>query len=299
MGFGQQLLDETIGITFSEAMKRTVGLSKRPKAYKQYKTAIKQQAKRVTQDSGIKIRYENTAERIAAKHGFKQETLKTLQTMEFLAEFHKMLISKGYKKPYSLDFVDRMLPKECGFVGQAIQDCIIYNPSCIDTLEFRVPIHETAHTMTKRLLGFSTLFKQIGTSIVDKIIPFMNKKEKEICQNDFKRAWDEGYCKHNPIKAKLKAGMIDNRSVKHWKKHEPWKQYFDYAMTTRFEFIAEYFALASRGFKFSPETDSVYKKLHGPEIKEIITEEDLQKLEKLKKQILKKSLSDYGVTVDA
>ena len=299
MGFGQQLLDETIGISLREAARRTVGLSKRPKAYGQYKSAIKQQAQKIKEDSGIRVRYEVTAERIAAERGFKKETLETLQTMEFISEVHKMMISKGYKKPYSIDFVDRLLPKGCGLVGATTQDAIMYNPTCINTLELRIPIHESGHAMTKKLLGFFTPFTAPARVLKDKIIPYISKEEKIILQNDFKRAWDEGFYKHNPIKAKVREGEIDNRSVKHWMKNEPWKSYYDYAMTNRFEFIAEYFHLAARGFKFSPEIDAIYKKVGGPEIKEIITEEDIQSLENLRKQISKKSLSDYGVVINA
>ena len=80
---------------------------------------------------------------------------------------------------------------------------------------------------------------------------------------------------------------------------EPVKYYMPNMLFNRLEFVADYFHLAVRGFKFSPEITAKYEKYGGPKIGEIITEQELQELEKLRRNICKKSLSDYGYTMSA
>ncbi len=58
-----------------------------------------------------------------------------------------------------------------------------------------------------------------------------------------------------------------------------------------------FFNLAAQGFKFSLEITARYIKSGGPKIETIITKEDMAYLEKLRRQIAKKSLSDYGYTM--
>ena len=79
----------------------------------------------------------------------------------------------------------------------------------------------------------------------------------------------------------------------------PVEYYMPNMLSNELEFVADYFHLAARGFKFSPEITAKYKKFGGPEIKGIITKQDLDELEKLRKRISKKSLSDYGYTMEA
>lgn len=320
MGFLHQLAVESFGIGGRQMLKRVVGLNPKPKAYGEYKKIITDYGKRINTTSCTKLNIIKTYEEVAAAHGFKRETLETLQSVEFMEQFQKMLISKGYKKPKKLLFCEYRLPSGSGLSGEAFNGLIIFNPRCLKNIDFRVPIHEQGHLMHKKL-SLSSLYydhyqQQIG-KLLHKIGLFkgktfnhFNKKEQEILAKDLQRAWNKGYFTHNPAKGKIdealslcktdaekvKTKKRLNRIYKDFKK-DPVKYYMPNMLFNRAEFVADYFHLAARGFEFSPEIAAKYKKWGGPEIKEIITKEDLNKLEKLRKEISKKTLSDYGYTM--
>lgn len=321
MGLLHQLAVETFGIGGRQMLKRLVGLNPKPQAYKEYRSIIKDFQKNINTTSCTKIDIIKTYEETVAAHGFKRETLETLQTVEFMEKFQKMLISKGYKNPKELVFFEYRLPSGSGLAGEAFNNSsMIYNPRCLKTIDFRVPIHEEGHLMHTKLGYFSfmhdvwqrdigKLFHKLGL-FKSKTFNHLNKQEQEILAKDLQRAWDEGYFQHNPLAAmreehlslcktdKERANLKKeiNKLYREFRK-DPVKFYMPNMLFNRLEFVADYFHLAARGFKFSPEITAKYLKWGGPEIKEIITKEDLNKLEELRKAISKKTLSDYGYTM--
>ena len=84
-----------------------------------------------------------------------------------------------------------------------------------------------------------------------------------------------------------------NKIARKFKK-TPEDFYLPNSQLNREEFMADYFNLAAQGFEFSPIVTAKYLKYGGPKIGEVITAKELDQLEKLRKQISKKSLGDYG-----
>lgn len=260
--------------------------------FKQYKQIIKQQQKALCEDSGLSFYIEATSKKIVKNNGFEKETLETLQTTEFVKEFMKMLQSKGYKMPKDIAFVESLLPRKSGLAGQAMGPNIVFNPRSLAGLDFRVIIHELGHSLHAPLRN--CIPDEMPFFMKDSVIKHLNKKEREILKADYKRAWQEGFFKHNPIEARIKEGIGTNRLTRQFRK-TPEEFYLPNSVSNRFEFVGDYFNLAAQGFEFSPPIAKKYKKYKGPKILKIITKEDLNILEKLRKQILKKTLSDYGV----
>ncbi|MEE3349096.1 MAG: hypothetical protein VZR09_03565 [Candidatus Gastranaerophilaceae bacterium] len=321
MGLLHELAVESFGIGGRQMLKRFVGLNPRPKEYKEYKKIIQDFKKNINTTSCTKIDIIKTYEEVAAAHGFKRETLETLQTVEFMNQFYRMLISKGYTKPKALVFFEYRIPSGSGLAGENFNGSIIFNPRCIKNIDFRVPIHEQGHLMHKKLgfLAFNydyykqqigKLFHKLGL-FKNRTFNHLNKKEQEILAKDLQRAWNEGYFTHNPVKGsieealslcktdseKVKLKSQLNRLYREFRKN-PVKFYMPNMLFNRMEFVADYFHLAARGFKFSPEIKAKYIEFGGPEIKGVITKDDLNKIEELRKLISKKTLADYGYTME-
>ena len=307
----------SFGNTCKTLLKKCIEHNKCSQGYTQYKQIIKSYQKTVNETSCTKIIIDPTCKKVAQKYGYSKETLETLQSIEFMEAFHKLLELKGYKRPYNLIFSESYLPYNSGVLGITVQNSIRYNPKCINVMDFRIPVHELGHSLTKQLNSY---FKYILPTARDnylyrtgnslKKLPFIknyfkdwqlchfNKKEQQILRADIQRAWNEGYFKHNPVGECVKIGLYPNRIVRNFRKN-PVDSYIPNSLFNRFEFIGDYFNLAAKGFKFSPEITAKYEKYGGPEIKEIITEADLKMLEQLKKNILKKTLADYGYKIEA
>ncbi len=323
MGMLHELSVELFGIGGRKFLKRIVGLNPRPQAYKDYKHIMSDYTKQMNKSSCAKIDIVKTYEEVAASHGFQRETLQTLQNVEFMEKFHKFLGSKGYEIPKELMFFEYRIPSGSGLLAETFgKHTIIYNPRSIKHIDFRVPIHETGHLMHKsmgQLAFMKDAYKQDFGKLMHKLGLFknctfnhLNKKEQEILAKDLKRAWDEGYFRHNPAKAAIEEALslcktdaekiaVKKRLNKTYSdfRKDPVKYYLPNMLFNRLEFTADYFHLASRGFKFSPEIAAKYKQYHGPEIKGIITEKDLEELEMLRKAISKKTLADYGYSMSA
>ena len=290
--------------------------------YKQYSSIVKDWSKRLNQTACTKIQVDTVGKSVVRKNGYKKETLETLQTTEFLEAFHCFLGKKGYEIPKYLNFWENFLPRLSGLQGQNIKNAIIYNPRCINSLDLRIPIHETGH-LERRIpplslkMGMDNYLFDIGNWL--KKIPFvknlfkehtlchLSKEEQIALKSDYARAYKEGYFKHNPfhkISKERVAAVKNSKKAKETKRglnrlsrdfrKNPENFYLPNSQFNREEFMADYFNLAAQGFEFSPVITAKYIKYGGPKIGEVITPEELEQLEKLRKQISKKSLSDYG-----
>lgn len=292
--------------------------------YKQYRRIVKDWKKRINEQACSEIYIGKVPKSAVIANGCQKEALETLQTTEFLEAFHRFLGEKGYEVPKYLQFLENLIPRSCGVAGQTINKSIIYNPRCIKTLDFRIPIHETGHLERHSFpLSFKMAKDNYTFLLGEKLknIPFiknlfkehmlchLSKKEQIALKEDYIRAYKEGYFRHNPLhqrtkeltesaKSPQKAKKIrrkNNQIIKDFRKH-PEKYYMPNSQYNREEYIADYFNLAAQGFVFSHEPAARYIRYGGPQIGDVITAEELNKLEALKKQILKKSLSDYGYT---
>ncbi len=204
--------------------------------------------------------------------------------------------------------------------GQTVGKGLMYNPRCINSLDFRIPIHETGHLSNNASislkLGFDNCLFDFGQKL--KKLPFfskyfnehalshLSKKEQLALKADYARAYREGYFRNNPFHVLAKERIANakpdkakilnrrlNRVSSEFRKH-PEEDYLPNSQMNREEFIADYFNLAAQGFEFSPIVTAKYMKYGGPEIGEVITREELESLAALRKEISHKSLSDYG-----
>ena len=290
--------------------------------YKQYRNIVKDWGERLNQSSCSKIQVGAVPKSVVQKNGFEKETLETLQTTEFIEAFHKFLGKKGYEVPEYLNFWENFIPRLSGLQGQNIKTAIVYNTRCINSLDFRVPIHETGH-MQRHIpslslkMGLDTYLFDFGNKLKkvpalknyfkDHMLCHLSKEEQIALRSDYARAYKEGYFKHNPFhkisKERIAAAKSPqneeetrrglNRMARDFRKN-PEDYYMPNSLYNREEFIADYFNLAAQGFEFSPVVTAKYLKYGGPKIGEVITAQELEQFEKLRKQISKKSLSDYG-----
>jgi len=313
------------GLTFAKNI--YTKLSGNKTQYKQYASIVKDWNKRLNTNGCTKIEIEKTGKRIVSENGFEKETLETLQTTEFIEKFHTFLYKKGYEKPKTIWFMEDRLPRKSGLAGESFGSGIIYNPRCINILDFRIPIHETGH-LSRHLPTVSIRFAKdnylysIGAYL--KKIPFvknlfkehtlchLSKKEQIALKADYARAFKEGYFKHNPFHELSKERITGaktgaqkdilrqklNRLARDFRKN-PEEYYLPNSLLNREEFIADYYNLAAQGFEFSPIVTARYLKYGGPKFGEIITKKELENFEKLRKEISHKSLQDYGYTWQA
>ena len=290
--------------------------------YNQYSTIIKKWEKRLYLTACTDIEICKTNKKVVKKNGFLKETLRTLQTTEFIEKFHRFLRSKGYETPKKIYFVEDRLPRFSGLAGESFGRNIIYNPRCIEELDFRIPIHETGH-LSRHISNFSfnigkdNYLHDFGKVL--KKIPFIKKlfKEHQLChlskeeqitlKKDYARAYKEGYFKNNPFyklsqervknaKNKKDACILNNkmnRMARLFRKN-PEEYYLPNSLLNREEFIADYFYLASQGFEFSPIIKARYEKYGGPKTGKILTKEEIRELANLRKEILHKTINDYG-----
>lgn len=298
--------------------------------YKQYRGIVKDWSAHLNQTSCSDIIIGKVSKSVVKANGYKKETLETLQTTEFLEAFHRFLGKKGYDIPKHLEFWEHLLPRKGGFQGITLGKSILYNPRCINTIDFRVPIHETGHLkrciQNKFVHPFSPFGLRMGKDNYKfmfgtwlKRIPFvknrykdhmlchLSKEEQIALRSDYARAYKEGYFKHNPFYNTTKERVAEaknsekaqeirrtlNKIARKFKK-TPEDFYLPNSQLNREEFMADYFNLAAQGFEFSPIVTAKYLKYGGPKIGEVITAKELDQLEKLRKQISKKSLGDYG-----
>lgn len=298
------------------------GFKANRKSYKQYSRIVKDWQRKINQTSCTTIDICKVSKSITSKNGFSKETLETLQTTEFIDKFHAFLAAKGYETPKWIAFAEHMLPRYSGLAGQSMGKGILYNPRCINTLDFRIPIHETGHYSRhlpafpfkmgcdNYLFDFGQLLKKIPfikNLYKTHILCHLSKAEQLALKADYARAYKEGYFKHNPfhvlskervaqVKDPQKAKKLNrelNQMAKDFRKR-PEVYYLPNSQLNREEFIADYFNLAAQGFEFSPIIQAKYVKYKGPKIGKVITKDELENLAKLRKEISSKTLQDYG-----
>ena len=255
-------------------------------AYTKYKALMQNSAKKIGVELGTKVVFEPTSKKICKNIGITKEAANGLNTLEFLKAVYTKLKEKGYKIP-NLYLNEEQLPRKYNTSGLQMGNWNVFGTGSLDVSNPSLVIHECGHFLHKKNMPWNQPFYSFICSIKNCFKPFLNKKEKEIFMKDIKRAYKEGFYKDLELKNCIKKGFINNKIAKEFHK-TPEKFLAKNAFTNVSEFVAEYFALASQGFKFSPEITKKYKSFYGPEIKEIITRNEINELMKLKKTLEKR-----------
>ena len=163
----------------------------------------------------------------------------------------------------------------------------IFGPGRLEVSSPSLVIHEEGHFLHKKNLKYNQGLYGLFNKIRGFFRPFLNKKEKSILIEDFKRAYSEGYFNDLNLDKCLAKGYINEKTLKALYE-KPEALISRNAMSCPEEFIADYFSLAAQGFKFSPEVTKRYRAFHGPEIKDIITRKETEDLINFRKNLEKR-----------
>ncbi len=255
-------------------------------SYSKYKTLVKISAKKIGEELGTDIIIEPTKKSICKKNGIQKEAANSINTIEFLKAVYLKIKEKGYDIP-NIFLSEEQISRKNNLAGLQMGNWNIFGPAKLEVSNPEIVIHECGHFLHKKNIPYNQPLYSFFCSIKNLFIPFLNEKEKNIYTNDIKRAYKEGFFNNLELENCVKKGFITNKTVKKFHK-TPEKFLTKNAFKNVSEFIAEYFALASQGFKFSPEITKKYEYFYGPEIKEIITRDEIKDLMKFKKSLEKR-----------
>lgn len=275
---------------------------KMPKAeYANYRKILKQSESIFNETASTKFTFVPTSNRIVNLYGgTKAETLSTLQSSDFVNSVLQMFKHKGYSIPEEVLPMEDKIPFWSGIGAQAIDSkALVISPRSINILNPRTIFHEMGHILDsnqKRNGYINNFFRK-----KDMHFPFLSKNELSIFKEDITRATEEGYFRGYPFKYWLKDknfifGKLKNKDIRNYYKNAA-ERNSKIPLTDRFELLAEMFSLKVQEFEFSPEMEAKYQQLNGPVVKEIFTKEEVNELLKLQKQIRKKTLSDYAISL--
>ena len=251
--------------------------------YKTYKNLLKQTSTEISKNIGTKVEIIPTSKKICKTNGIEKEAANSINTASFLEKVYLLLKNKGYNLP-KIYLDEEQLPRKYNIAGCQMGNFNIFGPARLDVSNPSLVIHEEGHFLHKKNMKYNQPLYAMFCAFRSLFRPFLNKKEKQILTNDFKRAYDEGYFRNLQMDKCVKKGYITKETSEKFKQ-TPEKFLVRNALTNVSEFIAEYFTLASQGFKFSPEIEKRYKAFHGPEIKELITKDEIDELMKYKNML--------------
>lgn len=261
-------------------------LGKTSNEYLKYKNLLKETGTKFGQELGESFEIIPTSKKLCRKVGLQQETANCINTAEYIKAIFKLLKEKGYEMP-KVYIDESVISRKHNFVGLQQGDFVIFGPGQLPVLEPSAAIHEQGHFLHKKNMWYNDQLYAMFSSFRSVFRPILNRKEREILTSDFKRAYEQGYFRHLDWEANLKMGYCNEKSINKFRK-APEKNLVSYSLSNMQEFIAEYFMLASCGFKFSPEITKRYKAFHGPEIKKLITPEEIDKLVEYRRSLEKR-----------
>lgn len=260
------------------------------KEYKLYKQLLKAYSKNISNDLGQKVTIVPTSKKICRKNGVSGEAANSINTADFLKSVYLLLKEKGYRIP-KLYIDESQLPRKYNMSGLQIGNWNIFGPGRLDISSPSLVIHEEGHFLHNKNIKYNQTLYAMFNSFRSLFRPFLNKNEKNILKNDFKRAYNDGFFNDLQLDKCLKKDYIDKNILDDFYKR-PEYYLSKNAFSCVEEFIAEYFTLASRGFKFSPEITKRYKAFYGPEIKDIITNKEANELMSLKNKLEQRTQID-------
>lgn len=251
--------------------------------YRAYKTLMGQKSKVFTEELGSKVLIVPTAKKVIKKVGIKEEAANCVNTAEYLTEVYKMMKAKGYKIP-KIHIDEYNLPREQNLSGYQMHNWNVYGPGRLEVSSPSLVIHENGHFLHNKNHPYNQGLYAMFNDFRSLFRPFLNKVEKKAIVADMNRAYQEGYFRHLELSNCIKKGYIDQKAVDAMLK-EPGKILSKNALSNVNEFIGDYFMLAVQGFKFSPAVEKRYKAFHGPEIKELFTKDEIDKLVAFRKKL--------------
>lgn len=251
--------------------------------YKSFRKILKAKAAELHNELGSKVDINPTSKKLCRKNGIKTETANIVNTADYLKAVYKLIKSKGYKLP-GVCIDESIIPRESRLGGIQQGNWNIFGPGKLDIYTPSIIIHEEGHFLHTKNMWYNQGLYAMFNSFRSIFRPFLNKKEKEIFLKDIKRAYNEGYFSDMQLDKCLKKGYISKEILDEFNK-KPETFLSKNAFTSVDEFIAEYFALAAQGFKFSQEITKRYKFFHGPDIKNIITKSEINNLISLRKEL--------------
>ena len=269
--------------------------------YKNYKKMLNQSENIFNETASTKFTFVPTSNRIANLYGgANEETLSALRSSDFINTVLQKFKNKGYRIPEEAFSMEALIPHWSGVGATTVNGkTLLFSPRSINRLNPRCIFHEMGHVLDSNQQRNGYIINFLRRK--DKYFKFLTKEELAIFKADIARATKEGYFRGMPFKQWLQDkhfafGKLKNKDVRRYRKNAK-EINTRYPLTDRFELLADMFSLKVQGFKFSPEMEAKYEQLGGPKVHEIFSKEEVNELLKLQKQIRKKSLSDYGVTV--
>ena len=256
--------------------------------YKLYKQLLKANSKRIGNTIDKKVTIVPTSKKLCRQNGIQQELNNSLNTADYIKTVYLMMKNKGYKLP-NLYIDEAQLPRKYNLSGLQSGNWNIFGPGRLEVSSPSLVIHEVGHYLHNKNMAYNQALYSMFNTFRGIFRPHLNKNEKKILTEDFKRAYQGGYFNDLELNKCLEKGYIDKETLDKFYE-TPEKFLVKNAFTNVEEFIAEYFTLAAQGFKFSPEITKRYKAFHGPEIKEQITREDINNLVQYRKKLEKRNV---------
>ncbi len=251
--------------------------------YKIYKTMLREKEKEISEKLGTSFSIVPTSKKICRKVGLSEEAANCMTTADFLGSVYKLLKEKGYRLP-KIYISEYHLPRESNLAGFQQGNYNIFGPGRLDVSSPSIVLHEEGHYLHKKNVFWAQPLYAMFCRVRNIFRPFLNKKEAQILSQDIKRAYKQGFYEDLQVEKCLKKGYIDEATLNDFYK-TPEKFIIKNMLTNESEFVADYFSLAIRGFEFSPEITKRYKYFHGPEIKEIVTPAECEKLMEYKNKL--------------
>ena len=256
--------------------------------YKLYKQFLKTNSKRIGESLEKKVTIVPTSKKLCRKNGIQQEANNSINTADYIQAVYLMMKKKGYKSP-NLYIDEAQLPRKYNLSGLQTGNWNIFGPGRLEISSPSLVIHEVGHYLHNKNMAYNQALYAMFNTFRGIFRPHLNKTEKRILTEDFKRAYQSGYFNDLELNKCLEKGYVDKEMLNKFYK-TPEKFLVKNAFTNVDEFIAEYFTLAAQGFKFSPEITKRYQAFHGPEIKKQISKEDINNLVEYRKELEKRNV---------
>ena len=266
------------------------GKSGSKQVYKLYKGLVKKTGLDLGESLGTKFEIVPTSKKVCKTTSVQEEAANSLNTAEFLKSVYSLMHRKGYRLP-KIYLDESKLPREYNLSGLQMGNWNIFGPGRLDVTTPSLVIHELGHFLHSKNMVWNQPLYLMFCSFRNLFRPFLNKKEKLILLQDIRRACNQGFFKDSELKNCLKKGYVDEKTLREYYK-DPASLLVLNMYSNVSEFIADYFALAARGFKFSPQIAKRYKAFHGPEIKQIVTREETDALMQYKHKLMDRKTID-------
>lgn len=253
-------------------------------AYRVYKNLLQNHQKIISKNLGQNVIIMPTSKKICKRNSISREAANSLNTAEYLEKIYYLLKQKGYNIP-DICIDEFQLPRKLNTLSFQTGDWNVYGPGRLEIFSPYLIFHEEGHFLHTKNLKYGQSFFSVLHRIRNIFKPLFTKQEKCLLINDYKRAYEEGFFEW--IEHEKYTKYSDKKNFADFIK-TPEKYLSKNALSSAEEFVADYFSLATCGFKFSAQIALKYKELHGPDIKTIITKNEINDLLQYRKNLEKR-----------